>query len=429
MLRRVTDTRRENFEKLVMDQGLVYNETVLPDGKKVSYWNEGVFYTLTAEETEALHQASALMFSMCIEAGDYLVTHPEVMIRMGIPEWTHKQIIRTWNLEPARGSLYGRFDVRFANSYGLREGTSTEDPTLNDPKLLEFNADTPTAIVESARIQWFAQKDAGVGTDQWNGVEDLLIAAWKRNLKLLGKDLGHKPTVYFAYDSNEASGEDLMTTEFLRDTCDQAGYQTVLMTMQDIGWTPELGFHDDRSGTPAHIDVIFKLYPWEWMIHEEFGRTAFLDMEQRRGTIWIEPPYKMLWSNKGLLAVLWQLFGDDLVKSRLLLPTYFEADRPAGMVDYARKPLLGREGANVSLMKNNEPLDQGEDKEYGAEGFVVQALAPLPNYPGPHGNNHPVLGIWIVDGEPAGLGIRESDGLVTDNLSRFTPNAIEEISD
>jgi glutathionylspermidine synthase len=99
------------------------------------------------------------------------------------------------------------------------------------------------------------------------------------------------------------------------------------------------------------------------------------------------------------------------------------------MVDYARKPLLGREGANVTLFRNNEPLDQGENKDYGEEGFVVQALAPLPNYPGPHGNNHPVLGIWIVDGEPAGLGIRESDGLVTDNLSRFTANAIEAISD
>lgn len=429
MLRRVTDTCRENFEKLVMDQGLVYNETVLPSGEKVSYWNEGVFYTLTPEETEALHQATQLIFSMCIDAGDYMVAHPEVMIRMGIPEWTHKQIIRTWNLEPARGSVYGRFDVRYAHSYGLRGGTVTDDPTLNDPKLLEFNADTPTALVESARIQWFAQKDAGVGTDQWNGIEDMLIAAWKRNLKLLGNDLGHEPIVYFAYDLNEESGEDLMSTEFLRDTCDQAGYKTALVTMQEITWSAELGFYDDRSGTPAHIDVIFKLYPWEWMLHEQFGLTAFLDMERPDGTIWIEPPYKMLWSNKGLLAVLWQLFGDDPVKSRLLLPTYFEADKPAEMVDYARKPLLGREGANVSLYKNNEPLDQGEDKHYGDEGFVVQALAPLPNYPGPNGNNHPVLGIWIVDGDPAGLGIRESDGLVTDNLSRFTASAIEAISD
>ena len=429
VLRRVTDTRRADFAKLVMDQGLVYNETVLPTGEKVSYWNEGVFYTLTPQETEDLYQATALMFSMCVEAGDYLVAHPEVMIRMGIPEWTHQQIIRTWNLEPARGSLYGRFDVRYAHSYGLAGGTSNDDPTLNDPKFLEFNADTPTALVESARIQWFAQKDAGIGTDQWNGIEDMLVAAWKRNLQLLGKDLGHKPVVYFAYDPGEESGEDLMSTEFLRDTCDQAGYQTVLLTMQEIGWSVEAGFFDDSTGTPRHIDVIFKLYPWEWMLREEFGRAAFLDMDKPRGTIWIEPPYKMLWSNKGLLAVLWQLFGDDPVKSRLLLPTFFEADRPAWMVDYARKPLLGREGANVSLFRNNEPLDHGENKDYGEEGFVVQALAPLPHYPGPHGNNHPVLGIWVVDGDPAGLGIRESNGLVTDNLSRFTANAIEAISD
>jgi glutathionylspermidine synthase len=31
----------------------------------------------------------------------------------------------------------------------------------------------------------------------------------------------------------------------------------------------------------------------------------------------------------------------------------------------------------------------------------------------------------VVDGEPAGLGIRESDGLITDNLSYFVPHTID----
>ena len=39
---------------------------------------------------------------------------------------------------------------------------------------------------------------------------------------------------------------------------------------------------------------------------------------------------------------------------------------------------------------------------YGAEGFIYQATAPLPEFDG----NHPVFGVWVVDHEAAGLGIR-----------------------
>ncbi len=61
---------------------------------------------------------------------------------------------------------------------------------------------------------------------------------------------------------------------------------------------------------------------------------------------------------------------------------------------------------------------------YGAEGFVRQALAPLPDFAGVDGSHHPLLGVWMVDGEAAGLGVRESDGLITDNQSYFAPHCI-----
>jgi hypothetical protein len=36
-----------------------------------------------------------------------------------------------------------------------------------------------------------------------------------------------------------------------------------------------------------------------------------------------------------------------------------------------------------------------------------------------------VLGSWVVDGNAAGLGIRESDGPVTDYWARFVPHYID----
>jgi glutathionylspermidine synthase len=57
---------------------------------------------------------------------------------------------------------------------------------------------------------------------------------------------------------------------------------------------------------------------------------------------------------------------------------------------------------------------------YGEEGYVYQQYAPLPDFDG----RYPVLGAWVVDGEPAGLGIREADTLITSNVSRFVPHLI-----
>ena len=59
-----------------------------------------------------------------------------------------------------------------------------------------------------------------------------------------------------------------------------------------------------------------------------------------------------------------------------------------------------RSGVTVSMF--GEVLAERDSAGYGAEGYVYQALATLPEYDG----RRPVLGAWVVDGEPAGLGIR-----------------------
>ena len=113
------------------------------------------------------------------------------------------------------------------------------------------------------------------------------------------------------------------------------------------------------------------------------------------------------------MACAWEFHPDH----PNLLPTFFDAAR-AGK-DYVRKPILSREGANVTVCKDGVPVIETTG-EYGEEGFVYQAVADIPDF----GGNHPVLGSWVVDHESAGMGIRESDSMVTDNLSRFVPHYI-----
>jgi glutathionylspermidine synthase len=262
--------------------------------------------------------------------------------------------------------------------------------------------------VETA-VQWhWVQQVYGSGGDQWNMVHELLVQRWKELLPRLPGD-----RVHFLHTTAEKSGEDFMTIAYLVETAREAGLTSELMPIESLGLHPEVGFVD-REGRAMRS--VFKLYPWEWMVHEEFAEAALARMGDEQGqTVWIEPIWKMLWSNKGILPVLWRLYPDH----PNLLPAFFDGEEHS-LESYIRKPLLAREGANSVIVIDGDEADRGPDQGYGEEGFVVQQYTDLGDY---HGNR-PVLGVWTVDMEPAGLGIRESDGLVTNNLSRFVPHII-----
>ena len=111
-----------------------------------------------------------------------------------------------------------------------------------------------------------------------------------------------------------------MTVGYMVETCREAGMTCELMPIEKLGVHEHLGFVDPQGRS---VRSIFKLYPWEWMVHEEFADEALRRMGDEQGqTLWIEPIWKMLWSNKGILPVLWRLFPDH----PNLLPAYFEGE-------------------------------------------------------------------------------------------------------
>ena len=92
------------------------------------------------------------------------------------------------------------------------------------PRLLEYNADTPTGLVEAAVAQWFWLKDVDDRGDQYNSIHERLIDAWK---KLHARDGG---PLHFAAMTRTDSPEDYITAEYLRDTAIQAA-DTLLLTV------------------------------------------------------------------------------------------------------------------------------------------------------------------------------------------------------
>jgi glutathionylspermidine synthase len=199
------------------------------------------------------------------------------------------------------------------------------------------------------------------------------------------------------------SEEDFGTIGYQRDIATQAGLQTRFVYIEDIGWADQLHCFADDDGYP--ITALCKLYPWEWMLRDEFG-PHFLETSLRV----LEPAWKLLLSTKGLLPVLWEMNPDH----PNLLPAAFERFRISG--DYVQKPMYSREGANVTLYRGGEVLRA--DGSYGEEGWIYQAYTPIPCF----GGSYATVGSWIVGDEPAGIGVREDATPITRNTSHFVPH-------
>lgn len=303
---------------------------------------------------------------------------------MGIPESAVPLIESSWEAEPP--SLYGRFDFAYDG--------------INPPKLLEYNADTPTSLLEASVVQWYWLQDTFPKRDQFNSLHERLIALWKE----LTPYLPGRRIDFCSMDDVE----DGMTVTYLQDTAVQAGLTASVFPIDEIGWDGGMFVGPDNRP----LGAVFKLYPWEWMVREEFGK--HLGTAQ---SMWIEPPWKMLLSNKGILPVLWDIFPGH--------PSLLEAsfDGPGPMTSWVKKPLLGREGANITLHQPGNDAETGGD--YGAEGFIFQALAPLKSFDGVY----PSIGSWVIGHEEGnvagGMGIRESRTPITTNLSQFVPHLFD----
>lgn len=376
-MQRLAIEPRIGWRQRVESQGMSYHTV---DG--TPYWDESACYRFTVPEIDLLEEATEELQRLSLSVVEQVIRR-DLFDRLRIPRRFVPLVIRSW--EAGEPSLYGRFDL----SYNGNE----------PPKLLEYNADTPTSLLEASVIQWFWLKDVFPQADQFNSIHEKLIDFW-RNCPAL------RPTpVYFA--SADGSSEDLGNVEYLMDTALQAGIDTRHIYIEEIGWDRSRSCFVDLDEMP--IKALFKLYPWEWMVREEFGRNLLIASPRI-----LEPAWKMILSNKGILPLLWEFFYGH----PNLLPASFTREGVPG--DHVIKPFFSREGGNVTIRSGGETIEN--PGSYGADEWIYQAYAALPNFDG----NHAVIGSWVIAGEAAGIGIREDNGPITTNASRFLPHFFEE---
>ena len=384
---RTTIPRRDGWEAKAEADGFIFHHV---DGEL--YWDESVCYQFTLAQIENdLEDPTQELADMCLALVDEVVQSNALMDMLAIPPKVQPMVRESWQRKEP--TLYGRFDFAYDG---------------NGPaKLYEYNADTPTALFEAAYFQWQWLEEArrtGIvpaDADQFNSIQETLIAAFEGMLPLCPTGLLHATCV-------KDTAEDLATATYVRDCAEQAGFRTRHVYVEDIGVDGNGNFVD-ADDVPIHW--LFKLYPWEFMVNEGYA-PHLLTCD----TMFLEPAWKMVLSNKGILPLLWERYPNH----PNLLPAWFHSERTkAPYPDYAVKPLFSREGANIALYRNYEEAMR-TGGSYGKEGAIGQLLCPPPHMDG-YG---PVVGSWVVNNTACGIGIREDATPITGNLSRFVPHII-----
>ncbi|WP_146589847.1 glutathionylspermidine synthase family protein [Puniceibacterium confluentis] len=408
-MQRITMPERADWRELAKEVGFTF-----ADMHGEPYWDETSAYQFTLRQIEDdLEDPATELHAMCREAAAQIVQSEDLLDKLGIPSAYHDLVADSWQQQ--HPEVYGRFDLVYDGS--------------SPAKLLEYNADTPTSLYETASFQWSwleGQLEAQVlrdGDDQFNGLHEALVERF-RALFAPDSDL------HFA--AQTASVEDYATVEAMGWAAREAGLGAHYTDLAKIGISDEGQFLDDEDRV---IGTLFKLYPWEEMLRDDYAQHL-----AGSGCQFIEPPWKALLSNKGLLPVLWQMFEGH----PNLLPAYFESDVAEALAGrgrattsvassferardglargYVTKPLFSREGAAIRIVENGAQVLASDDAGYGDHPRIVQAYAPLPTFDG----FHPIIGAWIVGQACAGIGIREDRSRITQDLSRFKPHFIRD---
>lgn len=384
-MRRVPIVERGDWRARAADSGFRFHTI---DGER--YWDERAYYAFTLQQIERdLEDPSVELHQMALALVDEIAASEALMQRLAIPEPVRDWIAESWRRRD--GHLYGRLDFAY-------DGTGPA-------KLYELNYDTPTSLFEAAFFQWQWLEDQcesgrlPATADQFNSIHEQLV----ERFGALSAQLP-PPLVFAAMRSSE---EDQGTVEYLRDCAAQAYLHGAAVALEDIGLSDDGRFTDPDD---LVIGTLFKLYPLEDLFEDDFGRAL-----PGSGLRLLEPPWKALLSNKGVLPLLWERHRGH----PNLLAAEFDDGSPLPP-GWVRKPLHSREGANVSLHLPDGRMIESDGPYAGP--CIRQALHPLPAFDG----HFPMVGSWIVGDAACGIGIREDDSPITRDTACFVPHAIVE---
>ena len=368
------------------------------DSDESSYISDELV-VISEAEAEAYYEATNELYDMFVEAADHVVQN-NLFHEIGIPFNLVDAINESWEND-VHWHLYGRFDLA-----GGLDG--------QDIKLLEFNADTPTALFETAIVQWAMLKQNNLEEEsQFNALYESLLDNFKR-LVTLEEDVSTFEERYdgwnFLFTSVKGNEEEENTVKLLQHIANDAGYNTEFAYIDDIEFSVEDGIYYNEQ----NYELWFKLIPWEDIALEESDLAMLLsNIIKNQKAIIFNPAYTLLFQSKGIMKILWDLYPNH----PLLLETSFETLEGKKQVE---KPIFGREGGNVSILDEKKNSIEAIDGDYGSHKMVYQAYTEL--LTDSEGLSYQA-GVFYAY-EACGLGFRKG-GKILDNMSKFVGHVVK----
>lgn len=369
------------------------------DSDNSSYVSDEIV-VVSENEANAYYEATNELYDMFAQAGQYVVDN-DLFHELNIPFNLVEIIKESWEND-VHWHLYSRFDLA-----GGIDGKPI--------KLIEFNADTPTSLFETAIIQWAMLKANGLDeSSQFNNLYEALKDNFKRIITL-DSDIEKFEEYYsnlgwkILFSSISSSAEDINTTKLLEHIASEAGFNTDFEFIENVQFSDEGIFKDDEL-----FEFWFKLIPWENIAIEESELALILtEIIKEKKAIIFNPAYTLMFQSKGFMKILWDLYPNH----PLLLETSFE---PLVGKKQVEKRCFGREGSNVKIINADQSIEEETSGEYEGHKAVYQEYVEFPK--DSNGNSYQA-GVFYAY-EACGLGFRKG-GKILNNMSKFVGHIVK----
>ena len=369
------------------------------DSDNSSYISDEIV-VISEDEANAYYEATNELYDMFAQTGQYVIDN-DLFHDLNIPFNLVEMIKESWEND-VHWHLYSRFDLA-----GGIDGKPI--------KLIEFNADTPTSLFETAIIQWAMLKANGLDeASQFNNLYEALKDNFKRIITL-DSDIEKFDEYYsglgwkILFSSISGSSEDINTTKLLQHIATEAGFNTDFEFIENVQFNDEGIFKEDEL-----FEFWFKLIPWENIAIEESELALILtQIIADKKAIIFNPAYTLMFQSKGFMKILWDLYPNH----PLLLETSFE---PLVGKKQVEKRCFGREGANVTIINADQSIDEQTNGDYEGHKPIYQEYVEFPK--DSNGNSYQA-GVFYAY-EACGLGFRRG-GKILNNMSKFVGHIIK----
>ncbi|MGF7087437.1 glutathionylspermidine synthase [Kroppenstedtia sanguinis] len=365
------------------------------------------FRTELAIATEALGHVFARVAEVTRRGEESLFAE------LGLPRETWQAVRVT--LDPKYPTVIGRFD--FAR-------------TPEGLKMLEFNSDTPTGVVEAFYVNGKICELGGM-EDPNAGMDQQIRQAFSTSICSYRKRGFSCDRIFFsALGWHE---EDAGTTRYLME---KSALPARFVPLEDLRVTPDR-LTARWEGEEIPVDVLYRLHALEILAGDtdEDGYPTgahMLDQVAQGNLLLINPPSALLSQTKAMQALLWNLYEENRfltpeereIVATYMLPTYLE-NRFLGKEPYVVKPIFGREGGAVRLCDAQGRVEhQDSDLLYADQPMIYQKRVELEpveieTLKGPF-QGHLLWGSFLIEGKSSAI-LARVDGPITGNLSYFLP--------